>query len=149
MTQLIECQDLPKNKQNKQKIFQTCFRYVYLNGFLRKWRNLIIAIQKYYRYVFQMGFQENEGIQCRQLKTHNTHWTRQVSKWKKPFSMKIESDQFSRHLGSIMCYKFTLKIYPRPPKAARRSIKAVFKSINSQLAKNQPKRPNMHLPLKT
>ena len=28
MTQLIECQDLPKNKQNKRKIFQTCFRNV-------------------------------------------------------------------------------------------------------------------------
>ena len=39
------------------------------------------------------------------------------------------SDQFSKHLGGIMYYKFTLKTYQRQPKAAKRSIKAVFKHI--------------------
>ena len=39
------------------------------------------------------------------------------------------SDQFFKHLGGITCYKFTLKIYQRPPKAAKRLIKAVFQSI--------------------
>ena len=39
------------------------------------------------------------------------------------------SDQFSKHLGGIMCYKFTLKNYQRQPKAAKRSIKAIFKRI--------------------
>ena len=48
--------------------------------------------------------------------------------------MKIKSDQFSKHLGGIACYKFTLKIYQRPPKAAKRSIKAVLK-INNMIGR--------------
>ena len=44
--------------------------------------------------------------------------------------MKLMSDQLFNYLGGINCYRNTPKIYQRPPKATKRSIKAVFRILN-------------------
>ena len=41
--------------------------------------------------------------------------------------MKMMSEIIFQNLGGITWCQYILKIYQRPPKAAKRSIKAVFK----------------------
>ena len=51
--------------------------------------------------------------------------------------MKLMSEIFFQHLGDITWCQNILKVYQRPPKAAKRSIKAVFKMCNIIGRKNK------------